>query len=137
MAWRDIWRSLTDPPHQKPVYAAIYVITIVTGLATILNPPMSIQAEVGPVIMDWIGIMWLAGGAVAVPAMITGWWWVERLAIASASIGLAMYGAVVTLLHFQAEGSRLTQLGVILLAACAYVLRWLSIRERSFEPREQ
>lgn len=137
MSWREFWRSLTDPPHQKPIFVCVYVITMITGLATILNPPMSIKAEVGPVIMDWIGITWLVAGAVAVPAMITGWWWVERIALGLASTGIAMYGAIVMMLHFQAEGSRLTQLGVMSIAICAYLLRWVSIRERSFEPRGQ
>lgn len=135
MQWRDFWRSLTDPPHQKPIFVCVYIVTMVTGLATILNPPMSIKAEVGPVIMDWIGITWLVGGAVAVPAMITGWWWVERLALGLAFTGLGMYGSIVTLLHFQAEGSRLTQLGVIVLASCTYLLRFVTIRERSYEPK--
>lgn len=134
-ALRDVWRALTDPPHQKPVYAAAYTITIVTGIATLVAPPMSIKAEIGPALMAWIGVTFVIGGAVAAPAMMSGWWWLERAAIGGIATGVAMYAAVVTLLHFEAQGSRLTQLGMIALATLLFLLRFLTIWGRSYEPK--
>ena len=128
------WRALTDPPHQKPVYALVYVITIMTGLATLLMPPRSIEGVLGPLLMNVTGAAWLLGGLVCLVTLFTPWWWLERFGIGLAALGIASYGSVVLTLHVLESGSRLTQLGVIVLAGCLFLVRYLSIREWSYAP---
>lgn len=128
------WRALTDPPHQKPVYVLVYVITIMTGLVTLITPPRSIEGVLGPMLMGVTGAAWLLGGLVCLVTLFTPWWWLERFGLGLAVLGIASYGSVVLTLQLVEAGSRLTQLGVIGLAGCLFLIRYLSIREWSYAP---
>ena len=131
------WRALTDPPHQKPVYAVVYLITIGTGLATLAMPPRTIEGVLGSALMTANGLLWITGGLVALCTLFTRWWWLERSGILLAAAGILAYGSVVATLHVTEAGSRLTQLGMIALALCLFVVRWLSIREWSYAPPDK
>ena len=41
------------------------------------------------------------------------------------------------MLHIQAEGSRLTQLGIVILSLLLYLVRWISIRQWSYAPPDK
>lgn len=119
----------------KAAYAVLYAVTIGTGIVTLLVPPMSIAGELGPQLTVVWSVFWLLGGFGGLLTVFPGWWWAERLSIVLVWAGLGIYAVVVLSLHFQASGSRLTQLGMILLAAGLGYIRWLGIRKYSFEPR--
>lgn len=131
------WRQVTDPPHQKPAYAMVYIVTALTGLVTLMVPPKSIEGAIGPILMLLIGALWCAGGALAFVTLFSRWWWLERLALAVAALGTVLYGSVVAMLHIQAEGSRLTQLGIVILSLLLYLVRWISIRQWSYAPPDK
>lgn len=119
----------------KAAYAVLYVITIGTGIATLLVPPTSISGELGaPLTVAW-SVFLIMGGFGGLLTVFPGWWWAERLSICLVWTGLGIYTLVVLSLHFTSSGSRLTQLGVLLLASGLGYVRWLTIRKYSFEPR--
>lgn len=134
-----MWESITEPRHLKFAYLVIYMVTIAVGLVTLVKPPQSIEGPLGTATtMLWAGLF-ILGGLVGAVTVLPGWWWVERLlGIAPIFIGLAIYLSVVIVLHVQgleSGASRLTQIGIILLAAAPFTLRGLLIREYSYEPR--
>lgn len=136
---RRLWESITEPRHLKLAYLLIYLITIAIGIVTLVKPPQSIEGPLGTVTtMLWAGLF-IFGGLVGAVTVLPGWWWVERLlGIAPIFIGLAIYLAVVIILHVRGldlGASRLTQIGIILLASAPFTLRGLLIREYSYEPR--
>ena len=135
MVWRRVWRSLTDPPHQRPVIFVAYAVTIFTGVMTLIMPPRTIESELGPALTVTWALLMLVGGVVGLGTILTRWWWVERLGIATIILGLTVYGSVVLTLHFVTPGSRATQLGVIVLAGLLFMLRLAAIREWSYAPR--
>ena len=135
----SLWESITEPRHLKIAYLVIYLITIAVGVVTLVKPPQSIEGPLGTATtMLWAGLF-ILGGLVGAVTVLPGWWWVERLlGIAPIFIGLAIYLAVVIVLHIHgldAGASRLTQIGIILLASAPFTLRGLLIREYSYEPR--
>lgn len=123
----------------KVAYLAIYVLTTAIGVVTLVTPPQSIAGEVGPLITTIWAALFILGGVVGAVTVLPGWWWVERLlALAPIGIGLAIYLAVVVVLHVQNAqdgSSRLTQVGIIVLAAAPFAVRFLVIREYSYDPR--
>lgn len=134
-AIRNLWGSITEPRHLKAVYWVIYATALVTGVATLLSPPQTIEGALGtPLTIAW-SVFLITGGTGGMLTVFPGWWWVERLSIVLVLTGIAIYGLVVLSLHFTSPGSRLTQLGVICLAASVFVVRWTLIRRFSFEPR--
>jgi hypothetical protein len=64
-----------------------------------------------------------------------GWWFAERLSIVMLWLGAGIYLGVVIYLHASQNGSRLTQMGFIVLGAGLFFVRWLLIRKYTFEPR--
>lgn len=135
MTVRGLWAQVTEPRHLKAAYAVLYTITVLTGIATLLVPPTSIAGELGePLTVLW-SVFLIMGGFGGLLTVLPGWWWAERLSIVLVWAGLAIYGIVIVSLHFTSAGSRLTQLGVLLLAAGLGYIRWLLIRKYSFEPR--
>lgn len=138
---RKAWDRVTRPRHVKVIYLVIYALSAGIGVVTLLNPPQTIAGEVGPALTNvWAGLF-ILGGLVGVVTVLPGWWWAERLlGIAPIMIGLAIYLSVVTVLHWQAldtGGSRATQIGIILLAASPFILRFFFIKEYSYEPRSR
>ena len=136
---RRAWNAISEPRHVKVVYLAIYALSAGIGIVTLLKPPQTIAGEVGPILsMVWASLF-ILGGIAGVIAVLPGWWWIERLlCIAPTLIGLTIYFAVVVALHSQSidsGGSRATQIGIILLAASPFILRFFFIKEYSYEPR--
>ena len=132
-----LWAAISEPRHLKAAYFLIYVLTSTVGVVTLMWPPRTIEGPLGSVATAlWAGLF-IAGGLVGAATVLPGWWWVERvLGIGLILIGLAIYLAVAITLHWQqVGGSRLTQVGVLVLAACPFLLRGLLIREYSYEPR--
>lgn len=136
---RRLWESITEPRHLKVAYLGIYLLTVGIGLVTLMWPPRSIEGPVGSASTALWACLFILGGVVGAITVLPGWWWIERLlAIVPIGLGLLIYVAVVVILHFQGldqGASRLTQLGVILLAATPFALRFRLILEYTFEPR--
>lgn len=140
MRWlSQVWQGITEPRHMKVAYMVIYMLTIAVGVVTLIAPPQSIAGEVGPTITIVWACLFLLGGIAGTITVLPGWWWAERvLALAPVGIGLSIYAAVVIVLHVQtvdAGASRLTQVGIIALAAAPFAIRFLVIREYSYDPR--
>lgn len=136
---RRLWESITEPRHLKVAYFAIYLLTVGVGVVTATNPPQSIEGPLGPILTAiWSGLF-TVGGAVGAITVLPGWWWVERLlGLAPILMGLAIYLSVAATLHWHnidTGSSRLTQIGIILLASAPFTLRGLLIRDYSYEPR--
>ncbi|MCE0510837.1 hypothetical protein LVJ59_17450 [Microbacterium sp. KKR3/1] len=138
-ALKRAWGKVAKPRHVKVIYLVIYALSALIGVVTLVNPPQTIAGEVGPLLTTvWAGLF-IVGGVVGTVTVLPGWWWAERLlGIAPILIGLAIYLSVVIVLHWQAletGGSRATQVGIILLAASPFILRFFFIKEYSYEPR--
>ncbi|MGF3056138.1 hypothetical protein [Microbacterium sp. YY-01] len=142
MRWlQRVWESITEPRHMKVAYLAIYLLTIMIGYVTLTYPPQSIAGEIGPVLTVIWSVLFIVGGAAGTITVLPGWWWAERLlAIAPIGMGLAIYLLVAIILHAQnmdTGSSRLTQVGIIVLAASPFIIRMLIIRDYSYEPRRR
>ena len=136
--WRSIirvWVSIHEPRVVKAIYFGVYLLTLTTGVITLIDPPQSI----GGVLGSWLTTVWsislIVGGLGAALSVFPGWWWSERLGSVLALLGLGIYALIVLYLHLSDSGPRLTQLGMILIASCVFLVRMAMIRKYTFEPR--
>lgn len=138
-ALQRAWGKVTKPRHVKVIYLVIYLLSALIGLVTLIKPPQTIAGEVGPLLSVVWASLFILGGLVGTITVLPGWWWAERLlGIAPILIGLTIYLSVVVVLHAQSiesGGSRATQVGIIMLAASPFILRFFFIKEYSYEPR--
>lgn len=136
-AWfRSWWLRVPQPRDISIAYAIMYAGMLCTGIATLLNPPTTIRAEIGPVLMDCIGWFLVVGALLAMGAGTVKNWLVERVGVVFIIAALACYSVLIFSLHVTESGSRLTQLGVVFFAAIgAFVIRYLLIRGYTYQPR--
>lgn len=138
---RRAWEWIAEPKRLNVVYVIVYALTLAIGVQTLRQPPQSIEGPLGEGATILWASLFILGGAVGLLTVLPGWWWLERLlAIAPVCMGLTIYLAIVIALHIQGsdEGSsRLTQAGVIILAAFPFLLRSLFIWESSYAPRRE
>lgn len=135
--WLKRWwhRTVPEPRYASTVYATIYTVFVLTGIATLTTPPQTLAGMLGQAGMGLVGWFFLIGGVVGMGAGWREWWELERWAIVLMLVGLTAYGYIVVSLHFQTTGSRLTQLGIILIATCALILRIGMIWRYPYKPR--
>ncbi len=131
----DMWLRIKEPRVLRVIFLAGYLVTLGTGIATLTNPPTTIEGQLGPVLSVSWALFWIGGGLVAALTVLQGWWEVERYGVYASMLGVVIYGCVLIALHVQSPGSRLTQLGVLAVAILFYVLRLVLIRGHDFEPR--
>ena len=132
---RALWQSISNPRHLSLIYFSAYGIALLTGLVTLAVPPTSIAGELGPVYTIAWSVFFILGGILGLATALQGWWKWERWACWFTLAGIGIYGGVVLTLHFTSVGSRLTQLGVLLLAATLFAVRVTMIWGRSYGPR--
>lgn len=135
MTVRRLWRAISEPRHLKVTYWVFYTIAFLTGVVTLFAPPRSIEGALGPALTTIWALFVVVGGFGGMLTVLPGWWWAERLSIVLIWCGSGIYFVVVLSLHLTMDGSRLTQLGWITLGGCLFFVRWLLIRNYTFEPR--
>lgn len=129
------WLQVPQPRDMSAIFAGLYAIAFATGLLAILDPPDAIVAMQGRVVMILMGILLLAGaGSAALGGYLT-LWQLERVGIVICSLALACYGYLVLAAHVQSEGSKMVQVGIVLMALAAFVIRYRMIRGFTYKPR--
>ena len=131
------WRALTDPPHQKPIYLAMYLIAFSGGLWALTQPPRTVEGEWGPALTAiWAGLL-VAGGILGTATVTTRYWWAERAALILLTTVWAMYLSFQLMSHFTTEGSRAFSVTFLCFALLPVILRWVSIRGWDYAPPEK
>lgn len=135
-----LWDKITEPRHVKVVYFFFYLFAIAAGILSFLFTPHTVSGVLGPILSSVWASLFLAGGIAGAVTVLPGWWWAERLlAISLIGMALMVYLCVAIMAHFELWAevgvSRLTSVVVIGMATLPLVLRFLFIREYSFEPR--
>lgn len=136
-AWlRDWWLKVPVPRELSLAFTGLYVLALATGIFTLVSPPVSLSREVGgSQIMASVGGLLVLGALISMFGGAREHWKLERIGLWLQSWALLIYAAIVLLLHFQSDGSRLTQLGVICMALVAFLIRYLMIWRFTYRPR--
>ena len=130
----QLWLRVHQPRVISALYFAIYLCLLGGGIAAIMEPPGSIQGEVGAVAMYTLAGLLAFGGLVGSVAALPGIWWLERTAVLSIGLSAGIYGFIITALHFTEGGNRLLQLSFVMTVGFMQAVRWHRIRERPYDP---
>lgn len=115
----------------KLIYLCVYTVTLIGGVAALTAPPPTIAWEAGPVLLTVWGWLFVVAGIAGMITVLPGWWWAERLlAIAPASIALAVY----VILDAGSPGWAPASIVVAALAAVVFLIRFLMIKDFSYQP---
>lgn len=130
------WMRVPEPRELSVVFTGAYFVAFLTGVATLTYPPMSLSKEVGgPQVMASVGVLLLVGSLVAMFGGAREHWKVERIGLWLMAWAGLIYATIVLFLQFTSNGSRLTQLGFIVLGLTVFLIRYLMIWRFTFRPR--
>lgn len=129
------WYKVPEPRYVSMATGFAYLLLFLTGLATLVYPPQTIEAAVGEVAMALVGWFLVLGAGIGISAGVTDFWQLERVGIVAMGIGIATYAFIIAKLHVTSEGSRLTQLGMISVVLVFLALRMGMIWRWPFKPR--
>ena len=118
----------------------LWTVMFCTGVAAFISPPLTVSYAIGPALTYiWAGFLVLGGAAGATGCLLlpAPWWrWIEQIGIIAALTGTSIYAVVATMLHFTTDGSRLVQVGFIVLAEISLLIRWARISDTALRRRE-
>lgn len=132
---RDLWQRIHEPRIISAVTALTYLVLMSAGLYALVNPPSSIEGEIGTLAMRLLAGTLAVGGAIGAPTALAGIWWLERTAVLCVALSSAIYLMITLTLHFTSpSGNRLLQAAFIFTVLAMQVVRWHRIRERPYDP---
>ena len=131
---RRAWLKIHEPRVVAVVHAVTYLILMAGGATALIHPPTSISGEIGAVAMVLLAGMLTMGGLIGAVTVLPGWWWVERYGVALIISACAIYGWIISTLHFIQSGNRLLQLSIVLGLIGHMVIRLIRIKERPYDP---
>lgn len=144
------WLSLIPPRLLKAAALVLHSLVLLVGLVTLYSPPVTVALPLGPHLTLAWAAFFILGGSLGVVSVMPGKWALERIAILSSAFGWAIYLSVIIYQQYVgapvlvttegtapiiATGSRLTSIGMILIAGMALVFRAITIRGLDTEPR--
>ena len=132
--FRHIWMLIEEPRVRRVLWSVAYLLLTAGGIATLLNPPVSVEQAVGPFLAYLWGGMVTVGGAVGAWSTLTRWWVAERAAILLCWHGALIYLALTIYNHAAGGGNRLPQAAFIAFALVAFAIRFYDIRRFNKRP---
>lgn len=132
--FRRLWGRVHQPRVISVLYFAIYLCMLGGGFAALVDPPASIEGEIGAASMIMLAGLLAFGGLIGAIASLPGIWWLERTAVLSIGLATVLYGGIIATLHYTGTGNRLLQLSFVLTVGLMQTVRWHRIRERPYDP---
>ncbi|MBN0040256.1 hypothetical protein JN535_08775 [Cellulosimicrobium cellulans] len=134
---RDLWSKVHEPKAVSVAYFVIYASGVLAGLYATIVPPSSIEGEIGAAAMTVLSLLLTVGCAIGTAAALPGIYWLERTAVTSIALAMALYLGIVIALHVQSpDGNRLLQAWPIFAVLVMQLVRWVRIRRRPYRPEE-
>ncbi len=131
--FHTLWLRVQEPRSVSVVYWLIYVILGAGGLYALVEPPSSLEGEIGIVAMSMLASLLVIGGTVGAIAALPGWYWMERFAVGAVASSAAIYLVIVVILHFQQPtGNRLLQAAFVASLMLTQWPRWVRVRARPY-----
>ena len=131
---REWWRRVPEPRIISTITTVLYAVILLTGIATAASPPRSLLGVFGEVTMQVLAWLFIVGAVVGMIGGALDFWQLERVGLAGMMLGLVSYAVTVGILQHIGDGSRFTQLGVILAAMFALIFRLALIWRYPWKP---
>lgn len=129
-----LWLRVREPRVVSLLYFLIYAALAFGGVAALVDPPSTIQGQIGIVSMYMLAGLLTFGSIVGLVAVLPGIWWLERTAVLAIGSAAGIYGFIILGLQFAESGNRLLQLSFVVTVLLMQAVRWHRIHERPYDP---
>lgn len=130
------WKLLHQPRSITAFHMLAYLVVGLGGVTALLNPPNSIQGELGPFLAYAWALGLTFGGLLGLISVPRGLWWIERPALIILGTGAVFYLITVLALQLSSTqgGNRYPQAAILIYVLCHIAIRWLRIRYAALDP---
>lgn len=129
-----LWARVHEPKAVSIIYFAMYTLGAIAGLYATLDPPRSIEGQIGTTAMTALAVLLTFGCVLGAIAALPGVYWLERSAVASVALSAATYLGILLALHTYEGGNRLLQSWFVIFVLGMQAVRWVRVRERPYRP---
>lgn len=135
---RRAWSQLHEPPIVSAIYGAWYMVMMVIGVYSSINPPRTIEAAAGDILMSAIAGLLALAGALGVVTIATGDAWLERFSVGFGLLGWGAYEIISIYLWATATSGNRGMATLGILGATLFTgFRWMWIYKTSFSDRKK
>lgn len=131
---RALWLRVNEPRSVSVIYFLMYAIGVPAGLYATINPPNSLEGQIGSTAMTALTVLLTFGCALGAIAALPGIYWLERSAVTSIALAAVIYLVIVATLHVSQPGNRLLQAWFVAFVLGMQAVRWVRVRERPYRP---
>lgn len=132
----SLWLRVQEPRALSVVYFLIYTLTIIAGIAILIDPPRNIQGTIGGGFTTYWAATLLLGGVIGVVTVLPGVWWLERVGSILCGTGLVIYDVALVSIPNTAGSNRVVSLCFVALASLAFFARLVRIRRYAYDPEK-
>ena len=130
------WLRVPEPRVFSVGWGIAYTVLLLTGLAALYSPPVTVVTEVGYTAAKLsIGGLNILGTIISMVSGYFDYWKGERLGIGFTAAAAVILGAMLVYIHGRIDGSVLVTLGYVAFATVVLGVRYLMIRWYTFRPR--
>lgn len=134
--FRTWWLRVPEPRVFSVGWGIAYAVLLLTGLAALYSPPITIVSEIGyTAARASIGWLNIVGTLTAMVSGYFDYWKGERLGISLTAAAAIILGALLAYANGRVQGSTLVVLGYVAFAVIILGVRYLMIRWYTFRPR--
>jgi hypothetical protein len=128
---------IAEPRIANSLQFAVYLSLFVAGITAFVDPPTLTLAILGPALTGMWATFLTFGGLVGSVAVLPGWWWLERVGLLAAGVGLLIYGIILLTLQYTDElaTNHFPAIALVVAFFFAQSMRWNQIRGLQLAPR--
>lgn len=136
-ALKRLWHRIAEPKNVTVTQTVIYAAVVVLGIATLLDPPLSVAAATASahnaLTWFWSGCF-ILGGLAGMTGAPTGKWMIEKPGITLVLTGLLIYFASLVWRLATGTGAGWVTMPLVIIAMGHMAARYFRIYRYSYEP---
>lgn len=129
-----LFEKIAEPQRISIAMAFIYLLAVIGGMSSILNPPENVVTYLGQGAMFLLSGLLVIGGVIGIPSAIIGHQKVEESAIFSIVLAGTIYEGVIVTDYLIGPGNRSVQATFVMIALVFFYTRWEHIRHLAYNP---
>ncbi|MFJ2518643.1 hypothetical protein ACIOWF_06695 [Cellulosimicrobium cellulans] len=129
-----LWAKVHEPRVISAAYFVMYAAGIGAGVYATINPPTSIEGQIGSTAMTALTVLVTFGCILGTIAALPGIYWLERSAVTSIALAAGIYLFILATLQLQQPGNRMLQAWFVFFVLGMQLVRWVRVRERPYRP---
>ena len=130
-AW---WLRVREPGATIASTSVLWLVLVVLGVTSLINPPSTITHEVGPELAALWAWALIGGATLGVSGCLSVWWWIERTGICATATALTIWLITIPASPVTPPGVRWALVELVVAVLVVLGIRWLRVSGLQVDP---